>query len=195
MSGNKSMVAQFREQQVLQESSAHTGLQGLAAVARHEAIKRRMERSALRFFGLINEGKEQEALVIEPSPTVRLLLEMHLKKAGHQVILYAAVSALMQERARFQQEPPEVIFLAVDTTLSTWLEEAQEIRRVWGVPTLLIVLLSCRESKREQVQRSLNALPALYVHKPFQLQFVLALVFALHAVSTPPVSHHEKVKR
>lgn len=127
-------------------------------------------------------SRSKRVLVIEPSPTVRLLLELHLKQAGHQVIMYPDVEALTRDVLRFQQMPPEVIFLAVDTMLPDWLEEAQQLRRVWGVLVLLIALLSCRENERQVVQRALNVLPALYVHKPFQLQFVLALVFALHVV-------------
>lgn len=62
MSNNKSEVARFREQQALQESSARLGLCGTAVTASHDATTQRMERATIRFFGMISEGKVQEAL-------------------------------------------------------------------------------------------------------------------------------------
>lgn len=64
---HKSMVAQFWEQTAREEESARLGLHGIAAVARHEAITCRMERDAVRFFGLLDEGREQEALAFMQS--------------------------------------------------------------------------------------------------------------------------------
>jgi hypothetical protein len=57
----KSEVANFREQQALQEEAARRALSGLAIVASHEAITARMERGAERILRLIQAGKYQEA--------------------------------------------------------------------------------------------------------------------------------------
>ena len=126
-------------------------------------------------------SRSKRVLVIEPSSMVRLLLETHLKKAGHQVMPYADVASVLRDVPTFQVLAPEVILLAVDTRLPTWFEEAQQLRRVWGPQVLLVALLSCRERERLEVQRALNRLPALYVHQPVEMPFVLSLVFALHA--------------
>ena len=61
MNRNESEVAQFRQQQALQEQAAHQGLSGLAVVATHVSINARMEQGAKRIFTLIEQGKHDEA--------------------------------------------------------------------------------------------------------------------------------------
>jgi hypothetical protein len=60
-----SEVAHFRNEQALQEHSARQGLCGLAAVASHEVIEKRVEQGAARLSAhiaqLIAEGKQDEA--------------------------------------------------------------------------------------------------------------------------------------
>jgi hypothetical protein len=60
----KSEVAQFREQQILQEQAAQQALYGFAEVASHEAITARMEIGAERILRLFQEGKEEEAFLL-----------------------------------------------------------------------------------------------------------------------------------
>jgi hypothetical protein len=59
-----SEIANFRQQQALQEQAAYQGLCGLAAVASHEAITARMQRGAQRIVRLFEEGKPQEAIAL-----------------------------------------------------------------------------------------------------------------------------------
>jgi hypothetical protein len=61
MQENKSEIARFRQQQALQEQATQQGLSGLAAVAYHAAIIKRMERGAERVLRLVAEGKHEEA--------------------------------------------------------------------------------------------------------------------------------------
>ena len=54
-------VTEFREQQVLQEQSAHLGLSGLASgVSRHDFIEARMGHNAAYLLQLLEEGKQEE---------------------------------------------------------------------------------------------------------------------------------------
>lgn len=57
----KSEVAQFREQQQLEEESAQLGLFGSAAMANHQAIVTRMQQGAEVLVGLFKEGRDEEA--------------------------------------------------------------------------------------------------------------------------------------
>ncbi len=57
----ESVVAQFRQQQALQEQAARQGLYGPASVASHAAITARMEMGAERVLQLIQAGKHEEA--------------------------------------------------------------------------------------------------------------------------------------
>jgi hypothetical protein len=61
MPENKSMIATFRQQQALHEQAAQHALSGLAAVAYHAAITKRMEQGAERMLRLMAEGKHEEA--------------------------------------------------------------------------------------------------------------------------------------
>jgi hypothetical protein len=60
----ESEVAQFREQQALQEEAARQGLYGLAVVASHETITARMEIGAARIHTLFQEGRPKEAVAL-----------------------------------------------------------------------------------------------------------------------------------
>ncbi len=57
-----SEVAQFRQQQSVQEESAQLGLHGLASgFSRHAFIEARMERAAGRILQLLADGRREEA--------------------------------------------------------------------------------------------------------------------------------------
>jgi hypothetical protein len=58
----ESEVAQFREQQALEEEAARQGLYGLAMVASHASITARMQIGAERILRLFQEGKTEEAV-------------------------------------------------------------------------------------------------------------------------------------
>ncbi len=57
----ESEVAKFRREHNLREQAACLGLSGLAAVASHESITKRMEIGAERILQLVKEGKHEEA--------------------------------------------------------------------------------------------------------------------------------------
>lgn len=67
---NSSEVAAFRQRQGLEEQAAQQGLSGLAIVARHESINKRMERGAERVLQLLREGKQEEAKALVMSNTL-----------------------------------------------------------------------------------------------------------------------------
>jgi len=60
----ESSVAEFRQQQALQEQAAKQGLAGLAIVASHASINTRMQQGAKRMLQMISEGKEQEVIAL-----------------------------------------------------------------------------------------------------------------------------------
>jgi hypothetical protein len=65
----ESEVAMFREQQALQEQAAQAGLHGLAVVASHESITKRVELGAERLLELIQQGKHAEVAQIMETTT------------------------------------------------------------------------------------------------------------------------------
>ena len=65
----ESEVAQFKQQQTLQEQAAQQGLYGSALVASHTAITARMEVGAERILKLFQEGKHEEAVRLMSTET------------------------------------------------------------------------------------------------------------------------------
>lgn len=65
----ESELAQFRQQQALQEQAAQQGLYGLATVANHEIISARLEIGAERILKLFQEGKQDEAVELMSTET------------------------------------------------------------------------------------------------------------------------------
>ena len=55
-----SEVARFRQNQALQEQSAHQALYGFATIANHASITARMERGAEHLLSLLEQGKYEE---------------------------------------------------------------------------------------------------------------------------------------
>ena len=67
---NTSEIAEFRQQQTMQEEAALLGLHGLSSgSSRHEVITARMERGAEHILGLIQAGKHEEAEALMLSDT------------------------------------------------------------------------------------------------------------------------------
>ncbi len=70
MQGNNSEVAEFRQQQTMQEQTALLGLHGLSSgSSRHEFINARMERGADYILGLIQAGKHEKAEALMKAKT------------------------------------------------------------------------------------------------------------------------------
>ena len=66
----KSDVAQFRQNQALQEQAAYLALYGFAAgYARHDFIERRAAQGAEHILQLLQEGKQEEAFALWNNPT------------------------------------------------------------------------------------------------------------------------------
>ncbi len=69
-SSNVSEIAEFRQQQAMQEEAALLGLYGPASgVSRHEVINARMERGADYILGLIQAGKHEKAEALMKAKT------------------------------------------------------------------------------------------------------------------------------
>ncbi len=68
MTTHKSEVAQFREQQALQEQASRLGLYGPAIVANHDSITARLQQGAGRILQLVEQGKMQEAVQLMDCP-------------------------------------------------------------------------------------------------------------------------------
>ncbi len=66
-----SELAQFRQQQAMQEEAARRGLNGLASgFSRHAFIEARMERAAGHILQLLEEGKHEEAEALMATRTL-----------------------------------------------------------------------------------------------------------------------------
>jgi hypothetical protein len=61
---SKSEIANFRDQQALEEQAMRLGFSGPAIVASHAAINARMQRGAERILKLIEEDKHAEAIAL-----------------------------------------------------------------------------------------------------------------------------------
>ncbi len=68
MMDSKSEIANFRQQQALEEAAAQQGLHGYAQVATHESITARAERGAARIMRLVDKGKHDEAKRLMNTP-------------------------------------------------------------------------------------------------------------------------------
>ncbi len=65
-----SEIAQFRQQQAMQEEAALLGLHGLSSgSSRHEVINARMERGVNYILGVIQAGKHEEAQALMQAKT------------------------------------------------------------------------------------------------------------------------------
>jgi two-component system chemotaxis response regulator CheY len=112
-----------------------------------------------------------QALVIDDSRAVRLLVGNILREQGFEVV----VAGHGQEGLEKLQEHPEVSLILVDWNMPVMdgLEFIQEVRRRPSWDSVRIVMVTT-ETESEQVQRAMDAGANEYVMKPFTAEVLVA---------------------
>lgn len=118
----------------------------------------------------------QRILIIEPSRIIRLLLDIHLRQAGHRVIVTDGPQEGLHVLRGLNKDVPDVIFLAVhaqrkeDYQVIHYLQEHAHYAHTTMVP-----MLTQEESERELRTLARTHSPCLI--KPFRIQDALSLAF------------------
>ena len=121
----------------------------------------------------------RRVLVVEPSRTIRTLLEIYLQRDGHQVMIFAsyAEAGYALTLPSFRTYSPEVIFIAIHTSQSDSHRLIEELRRRYARTfTRIVVMVAQEESEHHQVRRLIQNEQIVLLLKPFRIQDALALV-------------------
>ena len=128
----------------------------------------------------------RRVLVVEPSRTIRKLLEVYLQQWGHQVALFSsyAEASLALSLPEFRTNLPEVAFVATNTSWSESYRFIEELRqRMHGSFTKIVVIVMQEELTHPKLQPLLQDQRIVPLVKPFRVQDMLAL--ASTAASLP----------
>ncbi len=130
----------------------------------------------------------RRVLVVEPSRTMRKLLEIYLQQDTHQVMLFAgyAEARLALSLPQVRTNLPEIAFVA---TNASWPDSYQFIdelqQRCHGTLMRTIIMLTREELTHPKVQRLLQGQQQIVpLVRPFRVQDMLALAAA--PVALPP---------
>lgn len=119
-----------------------------------------------------SQGGMVRILVAEDDRRMAAFLDRALSYEGYQVEVVGDGEAAIQ---RAEERPPDVLLLDVMLPELDGLEVARRVRRISGVP---ILMLTAREGLDDRVE-GLDAGADDYLAKPFALQELLARVRAL----------------
>ena len=115
-------------------------------------------------------------LVIEPSRTIRVLLDIILGNAGHQVATFADATAAFAflSPGPIRREPPDIAFVALPSSAE---ENAKESYTAIATlmrwyPHLLVIAFLPLNADQKELQR-LEASGAMYLIRPFTVQNIL----------------------
>ncbi len=120
----------------------------------------------------------RRVLVVEPSRTMRKLLEIYLQQSGHQVALFAsyAEAGFALTLPQFRTNPPEVAFVSMNTSWPESYRFIEELRqRPRGAFTKIVVMVTQEEHTHPKLQRLLQDGQVIALIKPFRVQDALAL--------------------
>lgn len=119
-----------------------------------------------------------QALVIDDSRAVRLLVGNILREQGFHVV----VAGHGQEGLEKLQENPEIRLVLVDWNMPVMdgLEFIQAVRKVRTWDQVRLVMVTT-ETESEQVQRAITAGADEYVMKPFTAEVLVAKLSLLGA--------------
>ena len=118
-------------------------------------------------------------LVIEPSRTIRVLLDIHLKRDGHAVTVFETYAEAQYAFTLppFKTYSPEVIFLALHALHPESYHLLEDLRRRYARTFTTIVGMVVQEERGHHKVRSLAQDEQLVLlFKPFRVQDALALV-------------------
>ena len=119
-----------------------------------------------------------QALVIDDSRAVRLLVGNILREQGYDVV----AAGHGQEGLERLQENPEIRLVLVDWNMPVMdgLEFIQAVRKVRAWDEVRLVMVTT-ETESEQVQRAITAGANEYVMKPFTAEVLVAKLSLLGA--------------
>jgi DNA-binding NtrC family response regulator len=118
-------------------------------------------------------------LVIEPSRTIRVLLDITLRNAGHHVAAFADTAAAFAflSQGQVHREPPDMAFVALHSSAKeSYKVIATLIRRYPHL--LMIVILQPEEG--QTAQQRIQAIGAMYLMRPFTVQDILACTTSVY---------------
>jgi two-component system chemotaxis response regulator CheY len=120
----------------------------------------------------------QQALVIDDSRAVRLIVGNILREQGYEV----HEAAHGQDGLHQLRENPEISLVLVDWNMPVMdgLEFIQAVRRVPAWDPVRLVMVTT-ETESEQVQRAMTAGANEYVMKPFTAEVLIAKLSLLGA--------------
>ena len=120
-------------------------------------------------------------LVVEPSRTIRKLLEIYLQCGGHQAVIFASYGEARYALTfpQFRAYPPELVFVAIHVSQLESHRFIEELRRRYAHTfTKIVVMVAQEESEHQQVRRLIQDEQIILLLKPFRIQDALALVSA-----------------
>lgn len=119
--------------------------------------------------------------MIDQSQVIQVLLAMYLQMEGHAVMTCSTGREAVQVLAGLQQAP-DVIFVTIDYHKEAYrvFEETQGREQYRQIRFVALVL----PEEQAEIQRRLQGRNVSYLHKPFHIQDVLALVSAPLPTST-----------
>ncbi|MBV8694280.1 MAG: hypothetical protein JO183_02200 [Ktedonobacteraceae bacterium] len=126
-------------------------------------------------------------LVIEPSPTLRAIFAMYFERDEHQFVQFEDYETAIQAQPRFQAEPPELAFVALDARCPASFHSLSRVRGLYA-QTKLIVMVAQEESDRLDVQNLLRMTQAIPLLKPFSIREVLNLLADVGPMTTVAAS-------
>jgi CheY-like chemotaxis protein len=136
----------------------------------------------------------QRILIIEPSRIIRTLLDIHLRQAGHRVIMTDGPQEGLRVLRGLDKDIPDLIFLAVH---AQGREDYQVMHYVQKhthyAHTTMVVMLTQEESERELRTLARTHSPCLI--KPFRVQDALSLAFFVGSAVLPGAGGVESGER
>jgi DNA-binding response OmpR family regulator len=118
-------------------------------------------------------------LVVEPSRTIRTLLEIFLQRDEHQAVIFASYGEARYALTlpQFRTYSPEVVFVALHTSQLESRRLIEELRRRYDYTfTRIVAMIAQEESGHHQVRRLTQDEQIILLLKPFLVQDALALV-------------------
>lgn len=118
-------------------------------------------------------------LVVEPSRTIRTLLDIHFQREGHQVIVFASYAEAQYalSLSQFKRYSPSIIFLALHVSHPESYRLLEDLKWRYARAFARIVVMVAQEERDHHRVRSLAQDECLILLlKPFRVQDALALV-------------------
>lgn len=126
-------------------------------------------------------------LVVEPSRTIRTLLDIHFTREGHQVTVFASYAEARYALSlpQFKKYSPSVIFLALHVSHPESYRLLEDLKwRYAHTFTRIVVMVMQEERDHHRVRSLVQDEHMVLLLKPFRVQDALALVATPAALSS-----------